>query len=883
MEPNSNRTVLAWALGVPFFLMPVSLTVDAPDIYGGYGTHVVQLLWFTAIGCGCGLLDVHGAGWITAVRGRPRWMAMLGPLAWLAGSAAVAMTVGMLTGATARPLGRVLGAMSMIPARAWPPPRPSWWVAGAVLLPALRLAIGRHHPTSTVRALALVAGVAQAGAWVLANQFTVQQVPVPALLGLSVLASLLWPWLRGTGRIGDGVAWGVLAGALFVPCAAVIGGLLIPWAPQTGDGAARALAVVGGVGAAGSLTWSLRAVIARLPPADAGAVAAGVGVLRCAKWAPLWAALVVFGLVASVVAMLGAGVLLELSGALSPADPRAVGLPVPPLPIYLPWLALLLGLGHRARTLGGLRALLAGVSGGGAALVVGQLAGLLGAPWLWLLVGAALVGLLIVLRRNRLSLLPMRALTLATPLVLSPVVARYLVSIRVGGDVPLLLVVLLGLALALPWVRAIPTGPADTPVRPRSLATTLPLLAVALILPIYIAVHAGLRPGSFFASVALLVLAMGLSRAWGRPLPWTVAVWLLFYAGFVQTAWFKLGPNAAECREILANTDATVLIDRHGEGGDYSSAYPYDAVPLPGRSTVLASFKRIDKRGGFLEVIDPAAPAVRARTVVRRDGAGGPLWPERIVTDPRTGNAMVQIIGVGAHALWELIPHGDPEAVESVTRGRTLELGYEPGNPAVDVQRRTLAMTYVPNRGQSNPLLEVFDLDTFASRGETRQPRFLQMSDFVETDPTSGRHYAPTLYDFLRFAVVEVLPDLRLGRHWETFHPVIGLAADPGAGRLYVTNPLAGVMEVLDLETFTVVQTLPIGRFPRDVAHDPARNRLYVANYGDGSVVTLSTEGGVLQEVGRVDVGWLLRGLGVDADSGVAVAASGCGVFVIPP
>ncbi len=45
--------------------------------------------------------------------------------------------------------------------------------------------------------------------------------------------------------------------------------------------------------------------------------------------------------------------------------------------------------------------------------------------------------------------------------------------------------------------------------------------------------------------------------------------------------------------------------------------------------------------------------------------------------------------------------------------------------------------------------------------------------------------------------------------------------------------------------------------------------------------MTFSTENRTLTEVGRAEVGWLLRGLGVDEGSGRVVAASACGVFAI--
>lgn len=884
------RRVLAWTLGVPFFLLPVPLTVDAPDIFGGYGIHLRQGLLLAVLGLALGVAMVHGASARQWLRERPALDSWLTRGAWVVGLLLFSLILATACSASGRQLARFLGALPLGVSRAHAPEVPHPAVVLALMLTFGRLA-WRRPDTSVVRPLAAVALVLQGACWLHANRFTTAEVPLTVVLLTALLVLVGWEWLRRPSRLGDSIGWAVVFGAVFAVCLATMTHLvaalsLIPDGPP-----ARPLAVVGALVGASVLVWALRRGLTALPVPSGEQAVVGMRVL--AMRAPLIASLLIFATVTSTLAMVTGGLLAELFG-----SPSALGRWAPtdlPHAVLVAWWLLFLRVGAGLRTRGDLLRLAAAVSLGFALLVLGrtrevaepmQLMQSYGLVFGALLLATAVVPRLQAVGRGRLVL---GALIATGPLAAAPVVARYIVSVGVGGEVSPWLCLGLGLvpALAVPWLALRFASPDPTaPLALGALVVRLPLLAVALVLPIYITVHAGLRPGTFALAVALIAGLLALSRARTGslgPLPVPVALWLLFYAGFLQTAVFKLGPSAARCASILQDTSARVLLNRHAEGGDYLDVYPYDAIPLPGRSTVLTSFKRIDKRGGFVEVIDSAQPAQRARTTVRREGVGGPLWPERIVTDPATGNALVQVIGVGAHGLWELLPQGGPGAVEPVTVGRRIPLQYEPGNPAVDPARRTLALTYVPNREGGNPLVEVFDLDTLSPKDDTGDVthRMMQMADFVETDRGTGRHYAPTLFDFVRFAVIEVLPDLRLGRHRETFHPVIGLAADPDQGRLFLTNPLAGVMEVLDLATFAHVQTTEVGLFPRDVAHDPGRQRLYVANYGDGSVVTFSTAGGRLEEVARAEVGWLLRGLGVDEASGRVVAASGCGVFEI--
>ncbi len=893
MHSADRNRLLAWTLGVPFFVMPVALTVDAPDIFGGYGIHLRWAATLLGVGLCAGAVHAFGPR-VAALRGS-RWVRALAAAGWALGLLALAGVLATGASLAGRQLARLIGGLPLGPEPPRPPDLPDAFVVTGLLVLLVRVVLGRGRSGPSVRVVAALAGVAQAGAWLHANQFTTGRVPMALVLVVALGIAAAWPrWMRPSeGR--ERLAWGLILGWLFAASAAATVRMLAPVASLPVGFPVRPVALVLALPIALLGAWAIARWLQSLSGAP-GAAQLAEGMVRLAQRLPLLVALTVFVGISSSFVVLAGGLLVELFGWLPVESTRRWAVPALPQPLYLVWWIVLLRFGVPLRSRLDLHRFLAATSAGFTALVAGRIGALLlpdvGSIALWAGLAVVLLGLLVVVPRLSTATSLGRGLlalgVLAAPLACGPLIARYLLAAGVGGAPSLALCVVLGCALALPlpwW--ALRGSPAE-PVGMWGIATRLPLLAVALLLPIYITVHAGLRPASFFltvATLATLLVGTRLSRGPLRglpPLPVSVALWLLFYAGFVQTAVFKLGPSAEQCARIVRDTSARTLLARHAEGGEYLDAYPYDAVPLPGRSTVLASFKRIDKQGGFVEVIDGGEPTRRARTRVQRDGEGGPLWPERINTDPKKDRALVQVIGVDAHGMWELLPQGAPDDVLPVRIGQRMALQYEPGNPALDGERRTLAITYVPNREGGNPLIEVFDLDTLTSRGANRETgHMMQMADFVETDRGSGRHYAPTLFSFLRFAVIEVTPGLALARHREMFHPIIGLAADPAHARLYLTNPLAGVMEVMDLDTFEVVQRVPVGTFPRDVAFDPERERLYVANYGDGSVVTFSTENRTLTEVGRAEVGWLLRGLGVDEGSGRVVAASACGVFAI--
>lgn len=887
-EGRGRRSrLLAWVLGVPFFVMPVPLTVDAPDVYGGYGIHLRQAALLAGLGLLLGLLDLHGRGLWSRLRSRPGLLrrasvVLLLPLAVL-GAAAVA-ALGFLASQWAA----VFGLVELSVDRPWapPPPLPGGVPAFAILL--LRLAWDPDRRAPALRILGLlgwaVVGLLVAQCLQLAGAPGLPVVPL-----LLVLAAWQWPRLRVAGDAGA-FGWGLrLAAALLGGAIAVrIAG---PWAQLGGAPVYASAAAVGAVAglvlAAGVRRWALR-----FPRDGVTRLLRGLGAL--ALGLPLLAALWAFGSVLTTLGFLVAHLLVELWSLLPPDSLARWQEPRSQPPLAFAWAVLLLRLGWQARSPEGLVRFGTGLAAGWCALVVGRVA-LLAAGWrfgLWLggFVALFILAVALIWPRLRVQQLAhrrwMRAAGIGALALTLPVAFRYAGALVWGTEGALGPTVLgfaaAALALRLPLRRWARPSPGRSVVR--GLVVRLPLAAIALVTPTYIVVYQGIDPAGFAWLLAGLILVGGAGsvlRRRGLPGPTPVVVlWLLFYAGFVLTMRFKDGPSAQECAAVIDAAEARVLVDRHREGGEYLSVHPYDVLGDPSTGKVLASFKRWDKRGGFVELIDRRDPTQRQRTRVRREGAGGPLWPERLEQDATSGRVLVQVIGVGNHGLWEL---GTSAAGVEILR--KVGLRYEPANPFVDSERRRLVLSYVPNRSGGNPLAEVYDLDTLqAQRATATGGRKMQMADFVTTDVASGRIYVPALFDFARFAVVEVDGDsMEHTRHKELFHPAIGVAVDAKTQRLFVTNPIAGRLDVYDLASWRRTQSLRTGPFPRDVVFDAERQRLWVADYGDGAVIAYDTAGASVVETRRAHVGSLLRGVGIDPSTGVAYAASGCGVFEVAP
>ena len=107
-----------------------------------------------------------------------------------------------------------------------------------------------------------------------------------------------------------------------------------------------------------------------------------------------------------------------------------------------------------------------------------------------------------------------------------------------------------------------------------------------------------------------------------------------------------------------------------------------------------------------------------------------------------------------------------------------------------------------------------------------------------------------------------------------------GVAVNPAANRVYVTNYYSRNVSVIDGSTNTVVATVPVGSYPSGVAVNPGTNRVYVANADSNSVSVIDGDSNTV--VTTVPVGSGPRGVAVNPGTNrIYVANGGNNVSVI--
>ena len=861
-RPGARRaalTLLGWALAVPFFGLPGPLTIEAPDIYGGFDLHL-RLGALMALG---GLTLGAGRLWLAPHSSdRPRVDLPV------AGLLLIGLTTLVLfaAGRTASPAW--LGG-------GWTGRPPSFGLPVALAGGSLLLRAGldrrdggplRLSACSALLWLALVsihAGLHRGS------------LPTWSWWGLTGLALALvaaWPLVARPGR-GWRIGWTVAGLAPFA---------LAGWHGGRTAGLDHRLpgwlaALLGAI-VLTAIGLQLLRRVDRLP--------SGPPAWRL-PWQALAAGALLLVVVASSGDLLGHSTslaeswrfLLEpVSGALWSGSDR--GLPVWCTRLWL--LAFAAGALQATTAIAvrrwlGLSALLWSL------LVVAQLLAMGGGPDWTLLLSLPAIPLalawpwLCTTRRFEPSwaALPAGAL-------IGPVALRYLLAAVMlkppGTGVVLALGVLLGAAATVPLALA----RSDRPTGAAPLVAGLVIAGVLGVMPVYGAVCLGLYPE--WTALMTLACVAGVAAFWWRvgrrsALAPVIALWLLWYGCTAAMTHFKAGPSAGECARVIASSPARVLLDRFGEGGAYLDAQPYDVLPLARHGVLLASFKRIEHAPGFVELLELEQPELRSRLVTDRPGPY-PSWPERMEYDPVRDGVITQILGREDYALWDLHVAGDAPGEHRLWLAFDLPIEWEPGNPGMDIERRRMTVTFVPNREAKNPLAWVYDLDALRPVATLARPGGrLEMADYAAIDPESGRSWIPAWYDASRFVLVGYDADGTIHRQIETAAPGVGLVVE--GKDLFVTRSLSGGLAIHDLEALTLRDVVPAGRFPRDLVLDRERERLYVGGYADGVVRAYSTKGRALEPLFEVETGSLLRGLGLDPVSGRVYAASGCGLFEV--
>jgi YVTN family beta-propeller protein len=101
-----------------------------------------------------------------------------------------------------------------------------------------------------------------------------------------------------------------------------------------------------------------------------------------------------------------------------------------------------------------------------------------------------------------------------------------------------------------------------------------------------------------------------------------------------------------------------------------------------------------------------------------------------------------------------------------------------------------------------------------------------------------------------------------------------GVAADPVAGTVYVTNTGDNTVSVIDAATSTVTATIPVGTNPEGVAADPAAGTVYVTTVNAGGAAVSVIDAATNAVTATIPIGSDSFGVAVDPAAGTVYATS---------
>lgn len=182
------------------------------------------------------------------------------------------------------------------------------------------------------------------------------------------------------------------------------------------------------------------------------------------------------------------------------------------------------------------------------------------------------------------------------------------------------------------------------------------------------------------------------------------------------------------------------------------------------------------------------------------------------------------LLAVVAGVAWlPLAPAAASDAEENTVLA-TIPVESSPWGLAVD---ETNGRVWVAHRRYGTGV-SLIEEDRVAARVDTG---FLTLPFAVAVDPVADRVYVTDQYGS-KVHAIDGSAAARTGTSPRLDGGVWGVAANSETGRVYVTNPAAGTLTVLDGESLQPVAVVPVGAGPKGVAVDSLANRIYVTNSG---------------------------------------------------
>jgi len=436
------------------------------------------------------------------------------------------------------------------------------------------------------------------------------------------------------------------------------------------------------------------------------------------------------------------------------------------------------------------------------------------------------------------------------------------------------------------WARLVPV-----PGSPSSAGRFPRLRRAARVVPVLVGL-AVLAPGAIYAGLVYLL------SPWALPVIGAIAVLLSLRArpriaipvraacAFVWLClafaclWVRIPSSRATCESLDLPDGVRPLltrmeIDSHPE---LEGAFPYEARLADG--SLLVTFKNLWGPGAVARFYFDG----RAPLILKTFNPGSPgetCYPERFCLDEDRKVLFATLKTRGHEGI----------VVADYSNGGLVALptietpGIEPTNCLWERDTATLfVLSMTPQIG-----VRAYRFPRGPGGGAEARPLGLDaiggfFGDYLFREPGSSRvlfasWVAPRAHLIGIDPKSLAVEDRPVCTGWTGCPHPLGIGGDAASTHVYLSDLITSEIVELDASTLEVTAVSPVSRFPRKIAIDDDRHRLFVNCYGAGTVDELAIPG--LALLRSVPLGRLVRSVAFDRASGNVVATSSCGVFAL--
>ena len=361
-------------------------------------------------------------------------------------------------------------------------------------------------------------------------------------------------------------------------------------------------------------------------------------------------------------------------------------------------------------------------------------------------------------------------------------------------------------------------------------------------------------------------------------------VWASIF--FVQS-YNRIPPTASECDAVNRGrkVEPVWTIKDYARIPKLKNTLPYDSIYDKSTGDLFVTFKNLSGYGSVVR-IDEAARKFRSLITTNNDiYPGDMLYPERLCMNRRSKKLYSTTKSRGNFQILNMSYKN-----ELNLDGRIHFPNYETTNCEVDEENGDIYTIFL---GPPYSQIRILDGDNGDEYGAVRFGRF-GYADYFVMDKERNRLIVPSLDPTNGFDVYVVKGlsnrnyvvtknritlnfSLPFGKIVSMPVPTLGIAFNAKENIIYFTCPFLRLVIEVDGETFKTKRYLIAGRFPRELAYNETTGKLYVANYGEGTVDVVDAK--KFKITNKIKVGKLVRSLVAIPEDGGNMVVTACGVY----